>query len=72
MRNNLSFCIVLVLFVSGIEYTLAQPGSKDIIYAGTSSARGSKGIYVLEFDRTLGKLKELQTVTEGNGPGFLA
>ena len=72
MKNNLSFCIVLVLFISGIENTLAQPGSKDIIYAGTSSARGSKGIYVLEFDRTLGKLKELQTVTEGNGPGFLA
>ncbi|NQV76649.1 MAG: lactonase family protein [Bacteroidetes bacterium] len=72
MRNNLSFCIVLVLFVSGIENTLAQPGSKDIIYAGTSSARGSKGIYVLEFDRSNGKLKELQTVTEGNGPGFLA
>jgi 6-phosphogluconolactonase len=72
MRNLISFCIAFVLFVSGIEFSFAQPGSKDIIYAGTSSARGSKGIYVLEFDRTLGKLKELQTLTEGNGPGFLA
>ena len=45
MKNNLSFCIAIVLFASGIENTLAQPGSKDIIYAGTSSARGSKGIH---------------------------
>jgi 6-phosphogluconolactonase len=50
----------------------AQPGTKSIIYGGSSSARGSKGIYVLEFDQQKGTLKELQTVTEGSSPGFLA
>ncbi|OYY06043.1 MAG: hypothetical protein B7Y76_00345, partial [Sphingobacteriia bacterium 35-40-5] len=39
---------------------------------GSSSVRGSKGIYVLEFDQQKGTLKELQTVTEGSSPGFLA
>lgn len=72
MKKFISFCIALILFVAGSSELSAQPGSNDIIYAGTSSARGSKGIYVLEFDRKQGKLKELQTLTEGSGPGFLA
>lgn len=72
MRKFISFCITAVLFFTGLANLFAQSDSKEIIYAGTSSARGSKGIYVLEFDRSAGKLRELQTVNEGNGPGFLA
>jgi len=63
------FTLVLALIVND---SLAQLPLRDIIYAGTSSSRGSKGIYVFEFDRTHGKFKELQTVTEGTSPGFLA
>jgi len=72
MRKLVSFCIVLVLFFTGLANLFAQTNSKEIIYAGTSSARGSKGIYVLEYDRSEGTMKELQTVNEGTGPGFLA
>ena len=72
MKKLISFCFVLTLLITDSSELLAQPGTKSIIYAGSSSARGSKGIYVLEFDQQKGTLKELQTVTEGSSPGFLA
>lgn len=49
-----------------------QPGSKEIFYAGTYSDRGSKGIYVYAFNREKGIFTELQAVTEGKSPNFLA
>jgi 6-phosphogluconolactonase len=60
------------MIITDSSELVAQPGTKGIIYVGSSSVRGSKGIYVLELDQQKGTLKELQTVTEGNGPGFLA
>ena len=63
------FCLAITVFVI-LDIVPAQ--TRDIIYAGTSSTRGSKGIYVFEFDRIQGKLIELQTVTEGISPGFMA
>jgi len=72
MKKLISFGFVLTLLITDSPELFAQPGTKGIIYAGSSSARGSKGIYVLEFDQQKGTLKELQTVTEGNSPGFLA
>lgn len=63
------FCLAISTFAI-MHVIIAQ--TNDIIYAGTSSTRGSKGIYVFEFDRIQGKLRELQTLTEGNSPGFLA
>jgi len=72
MKKLISFGFVLTLLITESSELLAQPGTKSIIYAGSSSARGSKGIYVLEFDQQKGTLKELQTVTEGSSPGFLA
>lgn len=63
------FCLVITMF---LVMNIVSAQSRDIIYAGTSSTRGSKGIYVFEFDRIQGKLEELQTVTEGTSPGFLA
>lgn len=49
----------------------AQNG-REIMYVGTYSVRGSKGIYVFEFDRTAGTLKPVQTIFNGKGPSFLA
>ncbi len=72
MKKLISFGFVLTLLIADFSELFAQPGTKNIIYAGSSSARGSKGIYVLEFDQQKGALKELQTVTEGSSPGFLA
>lgn len=72
MKKTIILTIALTMLMGASLELSAQPGSKDIIYAGTNSARGSKGIYVLEFDRQQGKLKEIQTLDEGRGPGFLA
>jgi 6-phosphogluconolactonase len=51
--------------------TYAQ-SNKEIMYVGTYSVRGSKGIYVFEFDRKAGSLKPVQTIFNGKGPSFLA
>ena len=72
MKRLILFGFVLTLLITNSPELFAQPGTKGIIYAGSSSVRGSKGIYVLEFDLQKGTLKELQTVTEGSSPGFLA
>ncbi len=50
--------------------TYAQ--TADLIYAGTNSLRGSKGIYVLSFDKKQMMFKEIQTVGGGENPNFLA
>ena len=70
MKIKTLYLILLIAFI--VKDSSAQLPGKEIIYAGTSSTRGSKGLYVFEFDRTSGKFKELQTVTEGSSPGFLA
>ena len=44
---------------------------KELIYAGTFSVRGSKGIYVLTFDRVKRSLKVVQTVPSLTSPTFL-
>lgn len=72
MKKLISFGFILTMLIADSSELVAQPGTKGIIYVGSSSVRGSKGIYVLELDQQKGTLKELQTVTEGNGPGFLA
>lgn len=70
--KNVAFIVFTCLsFVSTITVA-QQENSKEIMYAGTTPARGSKGIYVLQFDRGQQKLTELQTVTEKKNPNFLA
>lgn len=52
--------------------SISQTSSKEIFYAGSYSDRGSKGIYVYAFNRAEGNFTELQAVTEGKSPNFLA
>lgn len=67
---------VILLFAAVISMqTMETFGQRsvntDILYTGTFSLRGSKGIYVFQFDRSSGKLTEVQTVNEGSGPSFM-
>ncbi len=70
--------IKLYLFISLIIHIIfpisifAQSGLKEIIYVGTFSELGSKGIYVLEFDRSSGDLNIVQTMAGKESPSFLA
>ncbi len=69
MKKILCFLLAF-LSIFFVENLSAQ--TKDIIYAGTSSVRGSEGIYVFQFDRQKGKLAGIQTVSGGSSPNFLA
>jgi 6-phosphogluconolactonase len=63
-------CLFLVtVFLSTLA--IAQK-VKEIIYVGTYSVRGSKGIYVYQFDRAKGKLNPIQMVETPASPTFLA
>ena len=61
---------LLLLFVP--VFLFAQTSTKEIVYVGTYSVRGSEGIYVLEFNRTSGEFKIIQTITSRDSPNFLA
>ncbi len=50
---------------------MAQQTNKEIWYVGTYSEAGSKGIYVLEFDRNFMSFEEIQTVHDKKNPTFL-
>jgi len=56
------------------RYKATKPykATKEFLYAGTFSERGSKGLYVLEFDRTHQSLKEIQVFSGGKDPNFVA
>ncbi|WP_234735741.1 lactonase family protein [Tellurirhabdus bombi] len=63
---------LFLIFVSLFMINAAQGQSKEIIYVGTYSVRGSEGVYVFEFDRSKGTLQPLQTIASAKSPSFLA
>lgn len=71
IRMNKLFAGVLSLSLYLSMSAYAQNG-REIIYVGTYSTRGSKGIYVFEFDRKAGSIKQLQAVSGAKSPSFLA
>jgi 6-phosphogluconolactonase len=67
MKTILFSAALLGLFLNGI----AQSG-REIVYVGTYSVRGSKGIYVYEFDHGTGNIDSIQSVRTLESPTFLA
>lgn len=63
--------LLIVLIISPV-FVIAQESKKEIIYVGTSAGSESKGIYVLEFDRSSEELKIIQTISGKLNPNFLA
>jgi len=63
----------LALAMTLLAASLSQAQTpKEIMYVGTYSVRGSEGIYVLEFDRKAGTLRQIQTASQSKSPSFLA
>jgi 6-phosphogluconolactonase len=62
--------IAFLVFILMTTDLFAQ-SSKEYIYVGTYTRRDSKGIYVYEFDRSKGVLKEIQTESSLVNPSFL-
>lgn len=71
IKNSLRLLLVLCISVHTVESYAQKPADSDILYTGTFSTRGSKGIYVFNFDRKSGKLTEVQTVESGTSPSFM-
>ncbi|QNF32176.1 lactonase family protein [Adhaeribacter swui] len=67
-RTLFLFNILLFCYLTAFSQ---KPGSKEIIYAGTFTNKGSKGLYILNFDRAQGKLTEIATVAGGQSPNYL-
>ena len=63
--------VLLSFFILSLTPLYAQKKPLDILYVGTYSERGSKGIYVFEFDRDNSSLTELQTISDKESPTFL-
>jgi 6-phosphogluconolactonase len=63
---------LLLLFLSLVIISLRAQSSKEIVYVGTFSVRGSEGIYVYTFERSSGMLQLIQTVNTLESPTFLA
>ena len=63
----------LVAFILlGASLTAQAQATKEIMYVGTYSLRGSKGIYVFEFDRKAGTMQPVPSDSNGKSPSFLA
>jgi len=69
MKTLFVLATALFTFLAG---TAGAQSPKEVIYVGTYSTRGSEGIYVFEFDRANGALRQLQTVSNAKSPSFLA
>lgn len=67
MTQKIKATIILLLWP-----LMSFTQSKEIIYVGTFSERGSKGIYVMEFDRASGNSSIIQTIKSKESPNFLA
>ncbi|MGM0530824.1 MAG: lactonase family protein [Bacteroidota bacterium] len=72
MKKTTIFLIAVLVLGIMIPALAQQSGDKDILYVGTYSQRGSKGIYVFEFDRNAIQLDLVQTVPGKESPSFLA
>lgn len=61
----------LFLFFSHVILLLHAQSAKEILYVGTFSVRGSKGIYVYAFERSNNTFELIQTVPTMESPTFL-
>jgi len=64
-----AFLSLWMMFVLPLN---AQDMTKEILYVGTYSQGGSKGVYVVEMDRAARSHKVVQTVHDKQNPTFLA
>ena len=66
-----TFFLAILIGVS-MAMTAQAQSTKEIMYVGTYSVRGSEGIYVFEFDRKAGTMQPIQSISNGKSPSFLA
>jgi 6-phosphogluconolactonase len=62
---------IICLYLMSTPFVSAQQPTRELLYVGTYSDRGSQGIYVLEFDRSSGNLSQLQALPHKTSPTYL-
>ena len=70
------FRLTVLLLIALASYVLAPAAGpvqqKYLVYVGTYTDHGSKGIYAYRFDSSTGKLTSLGLAAESTEPSFLA
>lgn len=66
-----SALLLIVLIPSLLEPAVAAAAGKDLVYIGTYTDHGSKGIYVYRFDAATGQVATLGLAAESSQPSFL-
>ena len=64
--------LTITLLTLFMQPELQAQKTKEIVYVGTYSLRGSQGIYVFQLDRAKGKLNPVQIINTPLSPTFLA
>src|SRR3984957_74517 len=72
--SNAGLAILFLITLVSIAVTAgaAPPSQKYLLYVGTYTDHGSKGIYTFQFDSSTGKLDSVGLAAETPAPSFLA
>jgi len=64
--------LLAAISLSGVTHAAGPGQQKYLVYVGTYTDHGSKGIYVYRFDSSTGKMTSLGLAAEATEPSFLA
>jgi len=71
MGNRATGIVLLLLLLTGLVTAQTKTAHQYILYVGTYTERGSKGIYALNFDSAKGRLTPLGLKAEITNPSFV-
>jgi 6-phosphogluconolactonase len=66
-----SYLLLFILFISVSSLAFAEAG-QYLMYLGTNTVRGGKGIYVYRYEAATGQFEDLGLAAETPSPAFLA
>lgn len=70
--SSLFLAVIPMLSMCQGDRMTTVTSTKQILYVGTYTAKGSEGIYVFQLDSETGSLEHLHTVSTAENPSFLA
>ena len=69
---RLANLLLAAISLSGVVHAAGPGQQKYLVYVGTYTDHGSKGIYAYHFDSSTGKMTSLGLAAESTAPSFLA
>jgi 6-phosphogluconolactonase len=71
-KAGLAIFFLIALVLTAVTADAEPPSQKYLLYVGTYTDHGSKGIHAYQFDSATGKLNSLGLAAESPAPSFLA